>query len=64
MPVIGALVSRGAGDDPHLLAAFHQGLRDAGFVEGQNVTVEYRSADGQNDRLPALIADLIGGKWP
>jgi putative ABC transport system substrate-binding protein len=60
MPVIGFLNSRAPSENPAILAAFRRGLKEAGYVEGQNVTVEYRSADGQNDRLPALIADLIG----
>jgi putative ABC transport system substrate-binding protein len=59
MPVIGFLNSRGAGDDPHLLAAFRQGLKEAGFVEGQNLAIEYRWAEGQYDRLPALATDLV-----
>ena len=59
-PVIGFLRSAPLANVPHFVTAFRQGLKDAGFVEGQNVTVEYRSAEGQNDRLPALIADLIG----
>jgi putative ABC transport system substrate-binding protein len=59
MPVVGVLVSRGAGDDLHLLAAFRQGLNDVGYVEGQNTAVEYRFAEGQYDRLPALAADLV-----
>jgi putative tryptophan/tyrosine transport system substrate-binding protein len=44
---------------PHLIAAFRQGLKDTGFVEGQNVAIEYRFAGNQNDRLPALAADLV-----
>jgi putative ABC transport system substrate-binding protein len=58
-PVVGFLNSRAAGDDPHLLAAFHQGLKEAGYVEGQNVAIEYRFAGNQAERLPALAADLV-----
>src|SRR5439155_25830111 len=62
MPVIGFLGTRAPGDDPHLLAAFRQGLKEAGYVEGQNVAIEYRFAENQYDRLPALAADLVGRK--
>jgi putative ABC transport system substrate-binding protein len=41
------------------VAAIHQGLKEAGFIEGQNVTVEYCWAEGRYDRLPALVADLV-----
>jgi putative tryptophan/tyrosine transport system substrate-binding protein len=59
MPVIGFLRSASLVDATHLVTAFRQGLKEAGFVEGQNVAIEYRSADNQLDRLPALVADLI-----
>jgi putative tryptophan/tyrosine transport system substrate-binding protein len=59
MPVIGLLTSRAAGDAPHLLPAFRQALKDTGFVEGQNVAIEYRFAENRNERLPALAADLV-----
>ena len=59
MPVIGFLrPSTAAGSEP-LLEAFRQGLNELGYVEGQNVTIEYRWAQGQEDRLPALVADLV-----
>jgi putative ABC transport system substrate-binding protein len=59
MPVIGLLRSSSASGSTHLVAAFQRGLREAGFVDGQNVTIEYRWADGHPERLPALAADLI-----
>src|SRR5262249_23597616 len=57
--VIGWLSSRTAAADAVLMPGFRQGLNAQGFVEGRNVTVEYRNADLQYDRLPALAADLI-----
>jgi putative ABC transport system substrate-binding protein len=59
MPVIGFLNSRAPSDDPHLLAAFRRGLKEAGYIEGQDVAIEYRFAENQYDRLPALAADLV-----
>src|SRR4051812_25698846 len=59
MPVVGFLSTRASGDDPHLVAAVRQGLRETGFIEGHNVAIEYRFAEHQNDRLPALAADLV-----
>ena len=59
MPVIGFLSTKAPDDTPRLLAAFREGLKDAGFVEGQNVTIEYRFANNQNERLPALAAELV-----
>jgi putative tryptophan/tyrosine transport system substrate-binding protein len=59
MPVIGFLGSRAPGDDPNLLAAFRLGLNEAGYIEGQNVAIEYHFAENQYDRLPVLAADLV-----
>jgi putative ABC transport system substrate-binding protein len=62
MPVIGYLSLASPGSNAPNVAAFHQGLRDTGYVEGQNVAIEYRWAEGRHDRLSALAADLIGRK--
>jgi putative ABC transport system substrate-binding protein len=59
MPVIGFLQTGVPGATAHMTAAFHRGLKEAGYVEGQNVEVVYRYADGQYDRLPTLVADLV-----
>jgi putative ABC transport system substrate-binding protein len=59
MPVIGFLQSGSAGPTAHMSAAFHRGLKEAGYVEGQNVGIIYRYAEGQYDRLPGLVADLL-----
>ena len=59
MPVIGFLHSGSPGGTAHMTAAFHRGLKEAGYVEGQNVEVVYHYADGQYDRLHALVADLV-----
>jgi len=60
MPVIGYLNGASAAQFPQLLAGFHKGLNETGYSEGRNVAFEYRYADGQYDRLPALAADLVG----
>ncbi|MFZ1093682.1 MAG: ABC transporter substrate binding protein, partial [Xanthobacteraceae bacterium] len=60
VPVIGFLHSASLDTFAHLVQSFHQGLKEAGFVEGRNVSIEYRWAEGHYDRLPALAADLVG----
>jgi ABC-type uncharacterized transport system substrate-binding protein len=62
IPVVGFLNSQSPGVYAPMAAAFHQGLKEIGFVEGQNVTIEYRWAEGQYDRLPSLAADLVQQK--
>ena len=62
MPMIGFLNGASAAEFPHLLAAFRKGLIETGFVEGRNITMEYRYAGGQYDRLPELAADLVSRK--
>src|SRR5262245_7193490 len=59
MPVIGFLSNASPDLYSDRLRTFRQGLKDAGYVEGQNVEIDYRWADGQYDRLPGLAADLV-----
>ena len=59
MPVIGFLSSRSPGESTSVVAAFGQGLNETGYVEGQNVAIEFRWAEGQLDRLPAMAVDLV-----
>jgi putative ABC transport system substrate-binding protein len=62
MPVVGFLSPTSPGPNAANVAAFRQGLSEAGYVEGQNLTIEYRWAEGHYDRLPALAADLVDRK--
>jgi putative ABC transport system substrate-binding protein len=62
MPVIGFLTSLGRNDRPNLEDAFRRGLSEAGYAEGRNVAIECRYAENQHDRLPTLVADLVGRK--
>jgi putative tryptophan/tyrosine transport system substrate-binding protein len=59
LPVIGYLSSRSPTESADIVAAFRQGLNEAGFVDEQNVIIESRFAEGDFDRLPALAADLV-----
>jgi ABC-type uncharacterized transport system substrate-binding protein len=59
MPVIGFLNARSLDEYRPMVDAFHQGLQETGYVDGQNATIEYRWAEGHYDRLPALAADLV-----
>jgi putative ABC transport system substrate-binding protein len=59
MPVIGYLSSVGHNDRPNVDDAFRRGLAETGLVEGQNIVIEYRYADGHYDRLPAMAAELV-----
>src|SRR3974377_2116658 len=59
MPVIGFLHLTSLETNRENLATFHQGLADTGYIEGKNVAIEYRWAQGRNDRLPTLVAELV-----
>src|SRR5215217_8996256 len=59
LPVIGFLSSRSPAESASVAAAFRKGLSEAGFAVGQNVAIDYRWAEGQYDRLPALAANLV-----
>ena len=62
MPVVGFLRSTPSASFDHIVAAFRQGLSEVGFVDGRNVAIQQRWAEGRDDRLPALLADLINLK--
>src|SRR5262245_65243251 len=59
MPIVGFVTGRSAGASARQAAAFRKGLNETGYVEGQNVSVEYHWLEGQYDRLPGLMADLV-----
>src|SRR5258707_14796745 len=59
MPVIGFMSSLTPSDQPHVMAAFHRGLKELGYFEGRNMAIEYGWAEGRYERLPALAADLV-----
>ena len=58
-PIVGFMSSRAAEESAHLVAAFHQGLQELGFIEGQNVIIEYRWARGDHTLPPVLAAELV-----
>jgi putative ABC transport system substrate-binding protein len=62
LPVVGFLSAVSLAQGPHLVSAFRRGLSETDFIEGKNVTVDYRFADGQYDRLPSMAADLVRGR--
>src|SRR5437762_10251797 len=59
MPVVGYLQTAAPDLSAHLVAAFRQGLSDTGYIEGRNVAIEYRFAEGQYDRLPAMAGEFV-----
>src|SRR5437660_11250094 len=59
MPIVAWLGTRAASESAYLVAAFRQGLKEAGYVEGQNVSLEFRWAEGQYERLPGYAAELV-----
>ena len=62
MAVVGLLRNTPSASFEHIVAALSRGLGEAGFVDGRNIVIEQRWAEGRDDRLPALLADLIGRK--
>ena len=62
MPVIGVMSGRSPEDSSYVVAAFRQGLAEAGFVEGQNIAIEFRWVQGDYSRLPALATELVSRK--
>jgi putative tryptophan/tyrosine transport system substrate-binding protein len=63
MPVIGFLHTGSPEVTPSLVAGFRQGLNETGFIDGRNVTIEFRWAHNDLNRLPELAADLVRGRW-
>jgi putative tryptophan/tyrosine transport system substrate-binding protein len=63
LPTVGLLLPTGPDASREMIAAFHQGLTETGYVEGRNLGVEYRWAEGRVDRIQALVAELVGGRF-
>src|SRR5262245_9961864 len=59
LPVVGYIDTASASATAHLMAEFHRGLGDAGYIKGQNVVIEYRFAERDHDKLPGLVTDLV-----
>src|SRR5947207_1163743 len=59
LPVIGYVSNRSLDESAQYLAAFHQGLKESDYIEGKNVTIEYRWGAGRTDRIPAMVEDLV-----
>jgi ABC-type uncharacterized transport system substrate-binding protein len=59
IPMVGVLSGNSSAEWAPFVAAFHQGLREIGYIDGQDVSIQYRWADGHYDRLPTLAADLV-----
>jgi putative ABC transport system substrate-binding protein len=64
MPVIGYLNPTSIDPNANRLRGFQRGLKETGYVAGENVAMEFRWAEGQNDRLPELAAELVADRWP
>ena len=64
IPVVGFLSSRSPSESAEVIMSFRQGLQEKGFVEGQNVVIAFRWAEGAYNRLPSLADELVAYEWP